>query len=78
HHAEPAAIEQAPAPTAASAAAPIELDIAGMTCASCSSRVEKALAQVPGVSRASVNLATERASISVEDSVSATQLVAAV
>ncbi|WP_244127925.1 heavy metal translocating P-type ATPase [Burkholderia gladioli] len=76
HHAEPAAIEQAPAPTAA--AAPIELDIAGMTCASCSNRVEKALAQVPGVSRASVNLATERASVSVDDSVSAAQLVAAV
>ncbi|WP_186036461.1 heavy metal translocating P-type ATPase [Burkholderia gladioli] len=76
HHAEPAAIEQAPAPTAA--AAPIELDIAGMTCASCSNRVEKALAQVPGVSRASVNLATERASVSVEASVSAAQLIAAV
>ncbi|MBU9640936.1 heavy metal translocating P-type ATPase [Burkholderia gladioli pv. gladioli] len=78
HHAEPAAIEQAPAPTAASAAAPIELDIAGMTCASCSNRVEKALAQVPGVSRASVNLATERASVRAEASVSAAQLIAAV
>ncbi|WP_244129616.1 heavy metal translocating P-type ATPase [Burkholderia gladioli] len=76
HHAEPAAIEQAPAPAAA--AAPIELDIAGMTCASCSNRVEKALAQVPGVSRASVNLATERASVSAEASVSAAQLIAAV
>ncbi|WP_186123996.1 heavy metal translocating P-type ATPase [Burkholderia gladioli] len=76
HHAEPAAIEQAPAPTAA--AAPIELDIAGMTCASCSNRVEKALAQVPGVSRASVNLATERASVRAEASVSAAQLIAAV
>ncbi|WP_244134012.1 heavy metal translocating P-type ATPase [Burkholderia gladioli] len=76
HHAEPAAIEQAPAPAAA--AAPIELDIAGMTCASCSNRVEKALAQVPGVSRASVNLATERASVSAEASVSVAQLVAAV
>ncbi|WP_186091245.1 heavy metal translocating P-type ATPase [Burkholderia gladioli] len=76
HHAEPAAIEQAPAPTAASA--PIELDIAGMTCASCSNRVEKALAQVPGVSRASVNLATERASVRAEASVSAAQLIAAV
>ncbi|WP_425129013.1 heavy metal translocating P-type ATPase [Burkholderia gladioli] len=76
HHAEPAAIEQAPAPTAASA--PIELDIAGMTCASCSNRVEKALAQVPGVSRASVNLATERASVSAEAAVSVAQLVAAV
>ncbi|WP_186031021.1 heavy metal translocating P-type ATPase [Burkholderia gladioli] len=78
HHAEPAAIEQAPAPAAAAAAAPIELDIAGMTCASCSNRVEKALAQVPGVSRASVNLATERASVSAEASVSAAQLIAAV
>ncbi|MGN4223789.1 heavy metal translocating P-type ATPase, partial [Burkholderia gladioli] len=78
HHAEPAAIEQAPAPAAAAAAAPIELDIAGMTCASCSNRVEKALAQVPGVSRASVNLATERASVSAEASVSVAQLVAAV
>nr|WP_186267771.1 heavy metal translocating P-type ATPase [Burkholderia gladioli] len=76
HHAEPAAIKHAPTPTAA--AAPIELDIAGMTCASCSNRVEKALAQVPGVSRASVNLATERASISADDSVSAAQLVDAV
>ncbi len=76
HHAEPAAIEQAPAPAAA--AAPIELDIAGMTCASCSNRVEKALAQVPGVSRASVNLATERASVSAEAAVSVAQLVAAV
>ncbi len=76
HHAEPAAIEQAPAPTAATA--PIELDIAGMTCASCSNRVEKALAQVPGVSRASVNLATERASVSAEAAVSVAQLVAAV
>ncbi len=56
----------------------IELDIGGMTCASCSSRVEKALAQVPGVRRASVNLATERASIAAEASVTAAQLVSAV
>jgi len=42
---------------------PIEsfsLTITGMTCASCSARVEKALAKVPGVLDASVNLATER------------------
>ncbi|MEX3527356.1 MAG: heavy metal translocating P-type ATPase [Burkholderia sp.] len=74
HGAEPAAAEAAPAPASAS----IELDIAGMTCASCSNRVEKALAQVPGVSRASVNLATERANVSAEASVSAAQLIAAV
>src|SRR5471032_1684262 len=40
-----------------------ELDIGGMTCASCAMRVEKALAKVPGVTRVSVNLATEQARI---------------
>ena len=40
-----------------------ELPIAGMTCASCVARVEKAIARVPGVTRSSVNLATEKASI---------------
>lgn len=39
----------------------IELQIEGMTCASCVARIEKALAAVPGVSSAAVNLATERA-----------------
>lgn len=40
-----------------------ELDVSGMTCASCAGRVEKALAQVPGVERVNVNLATERAHV---------------
>jgi len=40
-----------------------ELAIGGMTCASCVGRVEKALARVPGVISASVNLATERAQV---------------
>ena len=42
-----------------------ELDIGvdGMTCASCSSRVERGLANLPGVASASVNLATEQATI---------------
>ena len=39
------------------------LDIGGMTCASCVSRVEKALDKIPGVEAASVNLATEQAKI---------------
>ena len=39
------------------------LQVGGMTCASCSARVEKALLKVPGVSSATVNLATERASV---------------
>ena len=45
------------------AASPVTLDIEGMTCASCVARVEKALLKVPGVQTASVNLATERATI---------------
>ncbi|MCW5720188.1 MAG: copper-translocating P-type ATPase [Devosia sp.] len=48
-----------------SPAQPITLDIEGMTCASCVLRVEKALLKVPGVEAASVNLATERATIDV-------------
>lgn len=43
----------------------IELDIEGMTCASCVGRVEKALKAVSGVADASVNLATERATVRV-------------
>ncbi len=41
----------------------LDLSIQGMTCASCVLRVEKALKSVPGVSSATVNLATERAHI---------------
>nr|WP_262297086.1 heavy metal translocating P-type ATPase [Microvirga sp. HBU67692] len=40
-----------------------ELAIEGMTCASCVGRVEKALKAAPGVLQASVNLATEKATI---------------
>ncbi len=46
-----------------STAASLSLPIEGMTCASCVARVEKALARVPGVHSASVNLATERATV---------------
>ncbi len=38
--------------------------VEGMTCASCASRVEKALREIPGVKEASVNLASEKAAIS--------------
>lgn len=44
-------------------ASTVELSIEGMTCASCVSRVEKALNAVTGVSTANVNLATERATV---------------
>ena len=40
-----------------------ELAIEGMSCASCVGRVERALKAVPGVERATVNLATERARV---------------
>ena len=41
----------------------LELKVEGMTCASCVARVEKALLKVPGVEAASINLATETASL---------------
>ena len=44
----------------------VELRIKGMTCAACSARVEKKLSQLEGVAKASVNLATEKASIEYE------------
>jgi P-type Cu+ transporter len=43
--------------------AEVELSVTGMTCAACSARVERALGRVDGVLGASVNLATERASL---------------
>ncbi|WP_080493121.1 heavy metal translocating P-type ATPase [Burkholderia ubonensis] len=68
----------ATASPAAPATAPIELEIEGMTCASCVARVEKALAGVPGVTRASVNLATEHATVDAAAGVTTAQLVDAV
>ncbi len=38
-------------------------DLEGMTCASCAMRIEKGLKKVPGVLEASVNLASEQASV---------------
>jgi heavy metal translocating P-type ATPase len=43
--------------------ATVDLEVRGMTCASCVGRVERALKAVPGVVSASVNLATGRASV---------------
>src|SRR5512140_3171716 len=41
----------------------VDLPITGMTCASCAARIEKSLKKAEGVSDASVNLATERATV---------------
>jgi P-type Cu+ transporter len=45
----------------------VDLDINGMTCSSCAVRIEKQLNKLDGV-RASVNFATERASVDVDES----------
>ncbi|MFV0428998.1 MAG: heavy metal translocating P-type ATPase, partial [Arachnia sp.] len=44
----------------------IELDITGMTCASCANRIERKLNKLDGV-QASVNYATEKATVTVPD-----------
>ena len=56
----------------------VELSVSGMTCASCVGRVEKALKAVPGVSAATVNLATERAQITATGGTSPNALIQAV
>lgn len=55
-----------------------ELQIEGMTCASCVRRVERALSKVPGVTAANVNYATETASVSHDAHVDHATLKAAV
>ena len=55
----------------------IELEIGGMTCASCANRIEKKLNKVDGVT-ATVNYATEKASIEVTGAVATDDLVAVV
>jgi len=55
-----------------------DLRVGGMSCASCSGRVERALAALPGVTSASVNLATETARVETAGPVDVALLVAAV
>ena len=54
----------------------IDLQVDGMTCASCVARVEKALRKVPGVQEASVNLATETATLQADPSVTGAAIAA--
>ncbi|MEA3237056.1 heavy metal translocating P-type ATPase [Pseudomonas mosselii] len=56
----------------------LELQIGGMTCASCAGRVERALGKLPGVEQISVNLASERAHLEVLAGVDDGALIAAV
>jgi Cu+-exporting ATPase len=59
---------------------PVSADfgIEGMTCASCVGRVEKAIAAVPGVASAKVNLATERATVTYDEAVSTDAILQAI
>ncbi|MBG8555788.1 heavy metal translocating P-type ATPase [Hymenobacter guriensis] len=62
HHPAPAA-PVGPPPVPAPGTETATLNIEGMTCASCSNFVEKALSRTPGVKSATVNLASEKATI---------------
>ncbi len=63
--------------TAIETAASVELDITGMTCASCANRIEKKLNKLDGVV-ASVNYATEKARVSFPMTINPEDLVATV
>jgi Cu+-exporting ATPase len=60
------------------AATRLRFDIGGMTCAACAGRVERALARVPGVHAATVNLATEQAAVETGPGTASQAIVAAV
>lgn len=55
-----------------------QVQIGGMTCASCVARVEKALKKIEGVVEASVNLSTEKAFIKSQQPIAAAALVQAI
>ncbi|MQW92562.1 heavy metal translocating P-type ATPase [Acinetobacter wanghuae] len=56
----------------------LELNIVGMSCASCVARVEKALNKVNGVISAEVNLATEKAHVHMLSHIEASSLIKAI
>ncbi|MFI6940574.1 heavy metal translocating P-type ATPase [Streptomyces sp. NPDC050418] len=62
---------------AVQAQAQVELEIGGMTCASCAARIEKKLNRMDGV-EATVNYATEKAKVHFRDDISVGDLIATV
>lgn len=54
------------------------MDVEGMHCASCVSRVENAIKEVPGVHNATVNLATEKAKVSFQTNLDPKKIVEAI
>lgn len=55
----------------------VNLQVGGMTCASCAARIEKKLNRMPGV-EASVNYATEKASVSLPEGTTLAEAIATV
>jgi len=51
----------------------ITFEISGMSCAACASRVEKVLSKIEGVTNASVNIATDKATISYDPRITTSQ-----
>jgi Cu+-exporting ATPase len=66
-----------PTDTTAGPLCEVELAVGGMTCASCSARIEKKLNRLDGVT-ATVNLATEKARVAYAPGVEVADLVATV
>jgi len=67
---------QSPSTTAEHPPEEVRLAITGMTCASCSARIERKLAKVAGVQSATVNLATEKAQVRFSAPVTVDDIVA--
>jgi P-type Cu+ transporter len=64
---EQGSLSTPPAPGAASATRKVTVPVSGMTCAACTSRVQRALERTTGVQQASVNLMTKNAVISFDE-----------
>ncbi len=62
-HQEEEAQAEGEAPVVVADKERLDLPIEGMSCASCAGRIEKGLAELPGVSEATVNFATQKATI---------------
>src|SRR3972149_3511244 len=63
HAGDPPAGAAGATPEAEAAPVKLQLPVEGMTCASCVNRIERFLKRTPGVTDATVNLATEIATI---------------
>ena len=66
-----------PLPSIETRTAEVSFPVTGMTCASCVNRIERAINKVPGVERAAVNLATERATVSYDPTATNVAAIAA-